>query len=288
MRRAAPVTLLAAAALVFAACVPLGPPPPPPVPPPAWVPSGTIATAPAAAACKSILLIGDSVLVETEPQLAALYTANGYCVTLDQEAINGSSPSSANDGTGDSWTTKLAGLLAANHYDAVVVDFQGNGTEQNLSGSNSDEILAANETESINIANEVRAAGAALYWANPMLSAYLCQWSASFNTKGYEAYREWVMTTLDTSIPRIDENVLTPQATSSQRGPAGYTDTLLVDTARSVVRDGDCLHLQNDGPYIAAYEIVYTTTNGLWPQATAASPRPLPQPVPEHVTVTTP
>jgi hypothetical protein len=287
--------LIAAAAVGIAmtACVaPLAPvapapaSPPPPVPP--WQPSGQIAPAPVGAPCKNILLVGDSVTNEIQnptPQLTNLYTQDGYCVHLTDASIPGSSPA-ADNVDGQTWTVHLQGLLSAETYDAVVVFFEGNGTEVENTvppSSNSDATLAANEAESTNIVNLVQSSGAMLFWVNPPLSAFFCEWTASFNVNGYEAYRQWVNESLPSSIPRINGNVLSPLASSSERGSAEFNYDLSFSGAPVAVRQNDCLHLQGNGPSVLATEIAYTTSRALWPTAATQTNTPPRAPVTETV-----
>jgi hypothetical protein len=283
------VIVAIAVGIAMAACAAPAPAPAPPPPPvPAWQPSGQIATAPAGAPCKNILLVGDSVANEIQnptPQLTNLYTQNGYCVHLTDASIPGSSPASDNV-DGQTWTVHLQGLLSAQSYDAVVVFFQGNGTEVVNAlppSSNADATLAANEAESTNIVNLVQSSGAMLFWVNPPLSAFFCEWTAAFNVKGYEAYRQWVDQSLPASIPRIDGNVLSPLASSTARGPDGFDYDLSFSGEPVAVRQSDCLHLQGNGPFVLATEIVYTTSRALWPSASTQTIAPQPAPVTETV-----
>jgi len=204
-------------------------------------------------------------MVQTAAQVQPLYTSDGFCAQVDNEAVNGTAPAYY-PGVG-TWTQRLQTLLSTTHYDAVVAFFQGNGSSS--TPENSDALLAANETETLNMVDAAKAAGVPLYWSDPMLSAFLCQWGASFNANGYEAYRQWVTTELPALRPGlqwVNENVLTPAASPTQRGPATYNDSLSFTSGVQKVRVADCLHLADQGPSVAAYEIVYAT-QGLWGNA---------------------
>jgi hypothetical protein len=285
--------LLCMVVLAGASCLQAASPPPPSTttttlpPVPLWVPSGPINPAPNRT-CKSILIVGDSVAGQTEAVLASVYQANGYCVTLEREAVAGTSPAfysfngptttttgptpTTTGSTTTTWTQRLQVLLTGGtRYDAVVAFFQGNGTG---SSQDADAELQPNATETVNMIDETAAAGVPMYWTYPMLSAAGCLWTASLNTNGYEAYREWVDTQLPALRPgvvRINANVLTPNATLTRRGPNSYSDTLQFPTGSQpvpaggtkTVRLSDCLHLAGPGPDVAAYEIVHAT-QGLW------------------------
>jgi hypothetical protein len=219
----------------------------------------------ASSACKHILLIGDSIANGEAADLAPIYQAHGYCATVDNEATNGSSPVSTNDGTSDTWAQRLATLLLSNTYDAVIVNFQGNGTLSTATSSNSDQVLAQNETESLAIVSTIQAAGIPQYWVEPMLSAFVCNWTAPFNLNGYQAYREWVTLSMP-GVPKINGNVLTPLANPYPPDSATTYNHQMIfpDELAHTVRRSDCLHLTNDGDTVQASQIVADTTS-LWP-----------------------
>ena len=251
------------AASIGGASAQVGPPSPLPVFP--WQPSGPIAAS-STSGCRHILLVGDSVMVQTAARLQPLYQRYSYCARIDDEAFIGSAPAYMVGYT--SWTARLRTLLSRSHYDAVVAFFQGNGSTANP--SNADALLASNEAGTLRMIDAAAAADVPMYWSYPMLSAYGCKtWSSSFTTNGYEAYRQWVFTQLPALRPgvvRVNENVLTPTASPTQRGPATFNDSLSFGNGVQKVRASDCIHLNGAGASVAAYEIVYATQD-LWSAA---------------------
>ncbi|HSO95034.1 MAG TPA: hypothetical protein VLV81_03230 [Acidimicrobiia bacterium] len=252
---------------------------------PRWQPSGAVDPAPGGV-CRTVLVVGDSVMGQVASQLGSLFQQHGYCATVDNEAVAGTSPSQFEAST--TWTSRLQTLLSRSHPDVVVAFFQGNGA-LGANPPDPDARLATNEAESLNMIDVARAAGVPIYWTYPMLSATGCQWSAAFNVNGYEAYRQWVNTQLATLRPgvvRVNANVLTPNAGPTQRGPAAYNDALTFPgVGRQRVRLVDCLHLDGAGPHAVAYEVV-RATQGLWQgrSARGSEPQSLHPPSPPGLT----
>lgn len=257
------VAALLAPASAAAGAPPAGPSGPAPTTtrprPPRYRPSAPIVPA-ATRACKSVLLVGDSVMGQVGVDVAATYRRAGYCARVDNEAVAGSAPAFL-PGPG-TWTKRLETLLRHRRWDVVVAFFQGNGAP-----ANPDVLLHANERESLRMIDAAARAHVLIMWTFPMLSGTGCAWRSPVNRRGYEAYRQWVFTTLPGLRPgvvRVNANVLTPDAGPRARGPAGYTDRLVFrDGGTQAVRLDDCLHLAGRGPEVGAAEVV-AATQELW------------------------
>ena len=217
-----------------------------------WEPSGEIPPGPGAAgACRKVLVVGDSLAVETAPFLQRRYDRSGYCAEVVNEAVSGSAPASYHpDGK---WTDEFRMQLAEHRPDLVVSFFNGNGGAA-LQPANYDATTAL-----IAIAAEH---GVPMYWVLPPQSAYLCDWDEPDNRDGYLAYRRWVTSNVPGQAATVNGNVLTPNAGPSS-GREGYNDTLRIGDEEEVVRDFDCVHLTDPGAAVVAHEIVFST-HGEW------------------------
>jgi hypothetical protein len=228
---------------------------------PEYAPSGTIRP-PASGECKSVLVVGDSLLGQSQEQVKAVFGDRGYCADVDVYGIAGSAPAGqlkvfAVDVPGP-WTDLLGQFLDKRHYDAVVAWFQGN------TGTVTTEQNAQQSYAMVEVAKEH---GVPMWWTLPPLGAALgCNWSNAYTLEGYERYRAFVFNELvpNTGVKTVNGNVLTPLAGPAQEGPAGYSNQLRLPNGRpAVVRDADCLHLAGRGPDLYARELLFSL-QGLW------------------------
>ena len=250
-----------------AACMPLdaGTPSAPASAIPEYAPSGRIRP-PASSECKSVLVVGDSLLGQAQEQVKSVFGDRGYCAHVDVYGIPGSAPAGqlkvfALEVPGP-WTQLLRQFLDEKHYDAVVAWFQGNTgsvtTEQNMQ-------------DSYAMLEVAREHGVPMWWTLPPLGAALgCNWSSPYSLDGYERYRAFVFNELvpNTGVKTINGNVLTPLAGPTQEGPDGYTNEVRLPNGKAaLVRDADCLHLAGRGADLYARELLYAL-QGLWGRGT--------------------
>lgn len=209
-----------------------------------------------------MLVVGDSLLGQSQKQIKATFGNHGYCADVDVYGIPGSAPAGqlrvfAVDLPGP-WTELLRQFLDERHYDAVVAWFQGNTgavtTEQNMQHSYA----------MLEVAKEH---GVPMWWTLPPLGAAGgCNWSDPYTLNGYERYRAFVFNELvpNTGVQTVNGNVLTPLAGSTQQGPAGYSNQVRLPNGKvAVVRDADCLHLAGRGGDLYARELLFAL-QGLW------------------------
>ena len=232
---------------------------------PEYAPSGRIAR-PASGECKSVLLAGDSLMLQARKQLKVAFADHGYCARVKVLGVPGSAPAGQlatwMHGRPGPWTDLLGELLDQHHYDAVVAWFQGNTgqvtTEQNI----------AHSYAMVEVAKEH---GVPMWWTLPPLGAAGgCDWASGYTLDGYERYREFVFNELvpNTGVKTVNGNVLTPFAGPGQQGPADYNDELRLPNGKvAVVRDQDCLHITGRGGEVYAREVVIAL-QGLWNRGT--------------------
>jgi hypothetical protein len=269
-----------------AACTPLevGTPAAPRSAVPAYVPSAKL-DPPASGECKSVLLAGDSLMLQARNALQTVFADHGYCADVRVLGVPGSAPAGQlatwMQGRQGPWTDLLRESLDQRHYDAVVAWFQGNSgqvtTDQNMEHSYA----------MVDVAKEH---GVPMWWTLPPLGAAGgCNWSDPYTLDGYERYRTFVFNDLvpDTGVKTVDGNVLTPLAGPSQQGPAEYNDQVRFPNGKvELVRDPDCLHLTGRGGELYAREVLIalqglwnrdpraggqwsSSGNGIWPRAEA-------------------
>jgi hypothetical protein len=201
-----------------------------------WEPSGDIEHGDGAlGTCRRVLLIGDSLAVQTAPFLQQIYDGYGYCAEVINAAVNGSAP--ATTSASGTRTDVFRYELALHQPDLVVAFFNGNGglAQQR---ENAEATLAMIEV--------AKAHDAPMYWVLPPFSMVNCD-SDHQRRDGFRRYRRWVMEHLPELVPTIDGNVLTPEAAAGS-GLEAYNDTLRVDGVKRLVRDPDCVHPRTPAP----------------------------------------
>jgi hypothetical protein len=228
---------------------------------PEYTPSGTIRP-PASAECKSVLVVGDSLLGQSQNQVKAIFGDHGYCADVDVYGIPGSAPAGQLKVYGTDipgpWTDLLRKFLDERHYDAVVAWFQGNSGEVSTQ---------QNMEQSYAMVEVAKEHGVPMWWTLPPLGAALgCNWSTPYTVDGYERYRTFVFDELvpNTGVKTVDANVLTPLAGPREAGPEGYSSEVrLANGGVALVRDADCLHLAGRGGDLYAHELLFAL-QGLW------------------------
>jgi hypothetical protein len=231
------------------------PAPAPPAPPLVHAYEPTPIGAPAdPGACRTVLVLGDSLAVETLAVLPGAYERAGFCADVVGGAQNGAN-TIVPLVDGATMSERLDTLVAAHTPDAVVFSFVGNVTPAEVPDATA---------AYVSLVDQARAAGLAVFVTTPPVSAFLCDphnpWS-----RGHEVFRRWVLD----ELPKLRGAEYTTVAWSQVLSPggdwSGYTGKLrFLDGVVHPVRFADCVHLSGTrGVDVAAHEIV-AATQRLW------------------------
>lgn len=208
-------------------------------------------------ACRTILVLGDSLMVETAPELPNAYEELGYCATVINGGVNGASTMSTylEGGREVATVDHLATLVDAHHPDAVVFSFVGNVSWAQM---------PAAAAAYLGLVDQALASGLQVFATTPPVSAFLCDPHAAWSL-GHQAFRDWVMS----DLPSLRGGEYATVRWSEVLSPGGswpnYGGSLrFPDGSVHPVRFQDCVHLSGTrGIAIAAHEVV-AATQVLW------------------------
>jgi len=229
-RRAFPL-LLVGLLVLAAGCFAPPPPPPPSAPQFPGYPSiphysGT--------ECKSVLLIGDSLMTPVS-NVQDVLQQSGRCSNVVNAAVNGTAP--AGDLQGVDWSTRLQGLVDQLHPQIVVIQFVGNGFD----GTNDAAWLAQQQAGIINLVDIAKASGVPYVALAPVAQ------NAAPNLVGMNEFISWE---LNASIPGATKIDLNPYLAPGYQ----YTESLTFPEGVMKVRN-DLVHLSDLGASISGYVI---------------------------------
>jgi hypothetical protein len=206
-------------------------------------------------ACRTILVLGDSLAKEVVTVLSASYDQHDYCVTVVNGAVDGANTMATPQG--QTMSNLLADFAKGYTPDAVVFSFVGNVMPAQVATARSAYLTLIDQAASY---------GRPVFVTTPPVSAGFCNPDDPW-TRGHAAFREFVLKSLPalrTYTPVRWSEVLTPGSTWAR-----FNDSLRFNDGVRPVRSFDCVHLgkrtgtTTRGETVAAAEIV-AATQGLW------------------------